>query len=53
MAREPTTEEVRVFAQQHSLTEDQARQLLTEHGQDEGELSQALESLRHFLKAPS
>jgi hypothetical protein len=53
MTREPTSAEIRAFAVQHALTEDQARQLLTEHGHDESRLSQALESLKHFLRAPS
>ena len=44
---------MRGFARRHQLTEDQARQLLTEHGRDEDGLSQALRSLKHFLKAPS
>ena len=53
MAHEPTAAEVRRFAERHRLTEQQARRLLTEHGHDPGRLPQALESLRHFLKAPS
>ena len=53
MTHEPTDAEVRAFARRHQLTEDQARQLLTEHGRDEDRLSQALQSLKHFLKAPS
>ena len=53
MTHQPTDTEVRGFARRHQLTEDQARQLLTEHGHDEGRLSDALRSLKHFLKAPS
>ena len=53
MTHEPTDAEVRGFARRHQLTEDQALQLLTEHGHDEDGLSQALRSLKHFLKAPS
>ena len=53
MAHEPTAEEVRAFAQEHKLTDDQARLLLTEHGENEGGLTEALQSLKHFLKAPS
>ena len=53
MTHEPTDAEVRGFARRHKLTEDQARQLLTEHGHDEGRLSGAMQSLKHFLKAPS
>jgi hypothetical protein len=53
MAHEPTPEEIQAFAKRHALTEDQARQLLTEHGHDESRLSEALQSLKHFLKAPS
>jgi hypothetical protein len=53
MTHEPTDAEVRGFARRHQLTEDQARQLLTEHGHDEDRLSQSLQSLKHFLKAPS
>lgn len=53
MTHEPTDAEVRGFARRHQLTEDQARQLLTEHGHDEDSLSQALRSLKHFLKAPT
>ena len=53
MTHEPTDAEVRGFARRHQLTEDQARQLLTDHGHDEDRLSVALQSLKHFLKAPS
>ena len=53
MTHEPTAEKIRVFAQEHNLTEEQARQLLTDHGRDEGGLTEALQSLKHFLKAPS
>ena len=53
MTHEPTAEEIRAFAQQHNLTDEQAHQLLTEHGRDEGGLTEALQSLKHFLKAPS
>ena len=53
MTHEPTDTEVRGFARRHQLTEDQARQLLTEHGHDDSRLSEALQSLKHFLKAPS
>ena len=53
MAHEPTAAEIRAYAEQHGLTDDQARLLLTEHGHDESGVSEALESLRHFLKAPS
>ena len=53
MTHEPTDVEIRAFAQLHSLTEDQARLLLTEHGPEGGGLAEALQSLKHFLKAPS
>ena len=53
MAHEPTAAEVRAYAERHALTDDRARQLLSEHGHDETSLSQALQSLKHFLKAPS
>ena len=53
MTREPTNAEVGQYAERHGLTEDQARQLLTEHGHDETGLAEALRNLRHFLKAPS
>ena len=53
MAHEPTAAEIRTYAERHALTDDQARQLLTEHGHDESSLSEALQSLKHFLKAPS
>ena len=53
MAHEPTAAAIRAYAERHALTDDQARQLLTEHGHDESRLSEALESLKHFLKAPS
>lgn len=53
MTHEPTDAEVRAFARCHQLTEDQARQLLAEHGHDDNGLGQALQSLKHFLKAPS
>lgn len=53
MTHEPTDADVRAFARRHAITEDQARHILTEHGHDEDRLAQALESLRHFFKAPS
>jgi hypothetical protein len=53
MAHEPTAAEIRAYAEQHGLTDDQARQLLIEHGHDETSLGEALQSLKHFLKAPS
>ena len=53
MAHDPTAAEIRAFAQEHNLTDDQARQLLIEHGTDEGGLAEALQSLKHFFKAPS
>ena len=53
MAHEPTAAEIRSYAEQHGITDDQARQLLAEHGHDEISLSEALQSLKHFLKAPS
>lgn len=53
MAHEPSDAEIRSFAARHALTEAQARELLTEHGHDEDRLSEALRSLKHFLKAPS
>ena len=53
MAHEPTAAEIRAYAEQHGITDDQARQLLSEHGHDESTLSKALQSLKHFLQAPS
>ena len=53
MANEPTAAEIRAFAERYLLTDDQARELLIEHGHDESRLSEAVESLKHFLKAPS
>ena len=53
MAHEPTPAEIRAFAERNGLTEDQAREILTRHGEDEGGLAAALENLKHFLKAPS
>jgi hypothetical protein len=53
MTHDPTAEEIRAFAQAHNLTDDQARRLLTDHGENEGGLTEALQSLKHFLKAPS
>ena len=53
MAHQPTAAEIRAYAERHRLTDDQARQLLTEHGHDELRLSEALQSLKHFLKSPS
>jgi hypothetical protein len=53
MAHEPTAAEIRAYAEQHGLSDDQARQILIEHGHDEAGLSEALRSLKHFLKAPS
>ena len=53
MAHEPTAAEIRAYAERHGLTDDQARQLLMEHGGDETRLSEALQSLKHFLKSPS
>jgi hypothetical protein len=53
MTHTPTDVEIRAFAADHQLSEEQARQLLTEHGHDAGGLTEALQSLKHFLKAPS
>jgi len=53
MTHDPAAAEIRACAERHALSDDQARQLLTEHGHDESRLSEALESLKHFLKAPS
>ena len=53
MAHEPTAAEIRAYAERHRLTDEQARQLLSEHGHDEAGLSEALQSLKHFLKSPS
>ena len=53
MAHEPTAAEVRAYAERHGLADDQARQLLAEHGHDGTRLDEALQSLKHFLKAPS
>ncbi len=53
MTHEPSEAEIRNFALAHDLTDEQARQLLAEHGTDESRLSEALQSLKHFLKAPS
>ena len=53
MAHEPTAAEVRAFAERYLLTDHQARGLLVEHGPDESRLAEAIESLKHFLKAPS
>ena len=53
MAHEPTAAEIRAYAERYQLTDGQARLLLSEHGHDEMRLSDALQSLKHFLKAPS
>jgi hypothetical protein len=53
MAQKPTAAEIRAYAEQQGLTDEQAHQLLAEHGHDAIRLSEALESLKHFLKAPS
>ena len=53
MAHDPTAAEIRAYAERHGLTDDQARQLLMEHGEDETRLSEALQSLKHLLKSPS
>jgi hypothetical protein len=53
MTHEPTADAIRAYAARHGLTDDQARQLLTEHGHDETRLGEALQSLKHFLQAPS
>jgi len=53
MSEYPSAEDIRAFAEEHGLSDDQARELLTEHGHDESRLAQAVETLRHFLKAPS
>jgi len=53
MSHEPTAAEIRSYADQHGLTDDQARELLAEQGHDETGLGEALKSLKHFLKAPS
>ena len=50
---QPADAEIRAFAERHDLTEAQARTLLTEHGADEDRLSDAVRSLKHFLRAPS
>ena len=44
--------EVRRFALRHGLTEEQARRVLEEHGEDESRWSEAARSLIHFLKSP-
>ena len=53
MAQHHTAAEIRAYAAQHGLSDDQARQLLAEHGHDETGLEEALRNLKHFLKAPS
>ncbi len=53
MVHEPTAAEIRAYAERHQLTDDQARRLLSEHGNDETSLSEALRSLKHFLKSPT
>ena len=53
MAHHPSDDEVRAFAARHSLTADQARRALDEHGADESAWEEAARNLVHFLKAPS
>ena len=45
--------EIRAFALRHQLTEEQARRVLSEHGDDESRWDETARSLLHFLKAPS
>jgi len=49
----PTESEVFAFAARHGITEAQAREILTEHGEDESKLEEAVKNLVHFFKAPS
>ena len=51
--RNPDPDQVRAFASRHGITEEQARQILEEHGEDESKLEEAARNLAHFLKAPS
>lgn len=53
MAQHYTAEEVRAFARRHGLTEEQARSVLDEHGEDESAWSDTARNLIHFLKSPS
>ena len=52
MTHDPTAEEIRAFAQEHNLTDAQARRVLDAHGADESTWDEAARSLVHFLKAP-
>ena len=45
--------EIRAFALRHQLTEEQARRVLSEHGDDESRWDETARSLLHFLRAPS
>jgi hypothetical protein len=38
--------EVRYFAQKHGITEDQVRDLISEHGNDRATLEQAVQQLK-------
>ena len=51
--RNPDPDQVRAFASRYGITEEQARQILEEHGEDESKLEEAAKNLAHFLKAPS
>ena len=53
MAHAPSAAEIRAFAERHGLTDDQARQVLTEHGSNESAWDETVRNLIHFLKAPS
>jgi hypothetical protein len=53
MTHHPTESEVFAFAARHGITEQQAREILSEHGEDESKLEEAVRNLVHFFKAPS
>jgi hypothetical protein len=53
MAHDPTAEETRAFAAKYSLTEQQARRVLVDHGSDEHAWDDTVRSIIHFLRAPS
>ena len=53
MAYEPTALEIQAFAARHSLTDQQARSVLADHGSDESAWDETVRNLIHFLKSPS
>jgi hypothetical protein len=49
MSPDPSAEEIRVLVGRYSLTPDQARRVLTEHGAHEDKWGEAARNLIHFF----